>query len=80
MKANKLRLRDILKESQLESGDLVSEDMLIRSQRDSQCNIVPFLQNMNKNDQSALSLFAQSLDEFKIRFDGQQSRAEVTLG
>ena len=44
LKVNKLSLRDTLKESQLVKGELFSEDLLIRSMRDSQLNIVPYLQ------------------------------------
>ena len=41
---NKQILRDQLKEKQLYEGKIFSEDLLIRSQSDSQVNIIPFLQ------------------------------------
>ena len=46
LRTNRLALREYLKESQLVTGELFSEDLLIRSQREAICNIVPFLQQM----------------------------------
>ena len=43
LRTNKLTLQDQLKESQLASHQLLSEDLLIRSQREAQTNIVPFI-------------------------------------
>ena len=46
LRTNRLALSECLKESQLVNGELFSEDLLIRSQREALCNIVPFLQQM----------------------------------
>ena len=48
LRTNKLTLQDQLKESQLASHQLLSEDLLIRSQREAQTNIVPFILQMGQ--------------------------------
>ena len=49
LRTNKLTLQDQLKESQLASHQLMSEDLLIRSQREAQTNIVPFILQMGQS-------------------------------
>ena len=46
LRTNRFALSEYLKESQLVRGELFSEDLLIRSQREALSNIVPFLQQM----------------------------------
>jgi hypothetical protein len=46
-KANKQHLQDAVKEKQLYDQVMFSEDLLIRSQRDSMSNIIPFLMEPN---------------------------------
>ena len=41
-----MTLRDELKENQILTGNLISEDMLIRSSGEAQKNIVPFILQM----------------------------------
>ena len=46
LRTNRLSFRDVLKENQLVAGEIFSEDLLIRSQREAQASIVPFLFQM----------------------------------
>ena len=60
-------LRDLLKESQLEKGDLISEDLLIRSQRESMKNMVPFLLRVGREMGGGVRDLCLSLEE-QFRF------------
>ena len=46
LKSYRFSFRDVLKENQLVKGEIFSEDLLIRSQREAQASIVPFLFQM----------------------------------
>lgn len=43
VRANKQNLQDAVKEGQIYEQSTFSEDLLIRSQRDSMANVIPFL-------------------------------------
>ena len=65
LKANKLTLRDQLKENQLLTGHLLSEDLLIRSQREAQTNLVPFILQMGAGTRgSPAKDLADNLQDF----------------
>jgi hypothetical protein len=46
-KTNKQSLQDAVKDRQIYDQAMFSEDLLIRSQRDSMANVIPFLLELN---------------------------------
>ncbi len=54
LKENKVALREYAKDNQLASGCFISEDLLIRSNREIQKNIMPFLKIILPHDPSAV--------------------------
>lgn len=54
LKENKVALREYAKDNQLASGCFISEDLLIRSNREIQKNIMPFLRIILPHDPSAV--------------------------
>ena len=72
LKSNRLTFRDILKENQLVKGEIFSEDLLIRSQREAQLSIIPFLFQM-----PLVSKLPQEFCELKINRRAQASHGNI---
>jgi len=66
LRANKMTLKDQLKENQLLTGQLLSEDLLIRSQREAQTNLVPYIIQMGANGHQGTKELALSLKDFEF--------------
>lgn len=72
-KQNKLLIKDYAKDEQLLQQKLISEDLLLRSRREIQSNILPYLSMMGvegvSQDLKDLCTFVKGGEKFGSRFE-----------